>query len=145
VVVLVVAGDGVMPQTIEAIQHAKAADVPIVVAINKIDRPDANPDRVRQELSQQGLNPVAWGGDIEMVEVSAKKQQNIGNLLETILLTSDILNLRASTTRLASGVVLKVNSIGRGWWLPLWFSRERCVLADPFIVGQILARSAPCL
>jgi translation initiation factor IF-2 len=103
VVLVVAADDGVMPQTIEAIEHSRAAGVPIVVAINKVDKPDANPDRVRQELSQQGLNAVAWGGETEMVEVSAKKKQNLETLLETILLTADILNLRASTTRLASG------------------------------------------
>src|SRR6185503_13061884 len=80
VVLVVAADDGVMPQTIEAIEHSRAAGVPIVVAINKIDKPDANADRVRQELSQQGLNPVAWGGETEMVEVSAKKRQNLETL-----------------------------------------------------------------
>ncbi|HEX3144051.1 MAG TPA: translation initiation factor IF-2 N-terminal domain-containing protein, partial [Pyrinomonadaceae bacterium] len=90
VVLVVAADDGVMPQTIEAIEHSRAAGVPIVVAINKVDKPDANPDRVRQELSQQGLNAVAWGGETEMVEVSAKKKQNLETLLETILLTADI-------------------------------------------------------
>ena len=115
VVLVVAADDGVMPQTIEAIEHSRAAGVPIVVAINKIDKPDANPDRVRQELAQQGLSPVEWGGETEMVQVSAKKRQNLDTLLETILLTSDILNLRASPTRLASGVVLEAKlDRGRG-------------------------------
>ena len=115
VVLVVAADDGVMPQTIEAIEHSRAAGVPIVVAINKIDKPDANPDRVRQELSQQSLNAVSWGGETEMVEVSAKKRENLETLLETILLTADILNLRASTTRLASGVVLEAKlDRGRG-------------------------------
>src|SRR5262249_48231498 len=82
VVLVVAADDGVMPQTVEAIEHSRAANVPIVVAINKIDKPDANPDRVKQELAQQGLNPVAWGGETEMVEVSAKKRQNLDTLLE---------------------------------------------------------------
>ena len=86
----VAADDGVMPQTIEAIEHSRAANVPIIVAINKIDKPDANPDRVKQELSQQGLSPLEWGGETEMVQVSAKKRQNLDTLLETILLTSDI-------------------------------------------------------
>ena len=103
VVLVVAADDGVMPQTIEAIEHSRAAGVPIVVAINKIDVPAANPDRVRQELAKQGLNPVEWGGETEMVQVSAKKRENLETLLETILLTSDILNLRASPTRRASG------------------------------------------
>ncbi|HEU4435092.1 MAG TPA: translation initiation factor IF-2 N-terminal domain-containing protein, partial [Pyrinomonadaceae bacterium] len=107
VVLVVAADDGVMPQTIEAIEHSRAAGVPIIVAINKIDKPDANADRVRQELAKQGLSPLDWGGDTEMVQVSAKKRQNLDTLLETILLTSDILNLRASPTRLASGVVLE--------------------------------------
>ena len=141
VVLVVAADDGVMPQTIEAIEHSRAAGVPIVVAINKIDRPDANPDRVRQELSQQGLNPVAWGGDIEMVEVSAKKHENIGNLLETILLTSDILNLRASTTRLASGVVLEAKlDRGRGSVATALVQQGTLRVGDPFIVGQIFGK-----
>ncbi|MCA1850764.1 MAG: translation initiation factor IF-2 N-terminal domain-containing protein, partial [Acidobacteria bacterium] len=103
VVLVVAADDGVMPQTVEAIEHSRAAGVPIVVAINKIDKPDANPDRVKQELANQGLQPVEWGGETEMVQVSAKKRQNLDTLLETILLTADILNLKASPTRLASG------------------------------------------
>ena len=115
VVLVVAADDGVMPQTIEAIEHSRAAGVPIIVAINKVDKPDANPDRVKQELAQQGLSPLEWGGETEMVAVSAKKRQNLDTLLETILLTSDILNLRASSTRLASGVVLEAKlDRGRG-------------------------------
>ena len=141
VVLVVAADDGVMPQTIEAIEHSRAAGVPIVVAINKIDRPDANPDRVRQELSQQGLNPVAWGGETEMVEVSAKKRQNLETLLETILLTSDILNLRASTTRLASGVVLEAKlDRGRGAVATAVVQQGTLRIGDPFIVGQIFGK-----
>jgi len=141
VVLVVAADDGVMPQTIEAIEHSRAAGVPIVVAINKIDKPDANPDRVRQELSQQGLNPVAWGGETEMVEVSAKKQQNLDTLLETILLTSDILNLRASTTRLASGVVLEAKlDRGRGSVATALVQQGTLRVGDPFIVGQIFGK-----
>ena len=141
VVLVVAADDGVMPQTIEAIEHSRAAGVPIVVAINKIDRPDANPDRVRQELSQQGLNPVAWGGETEMVDVSAKKRQNLETLLETILLTSDILNLRASTTRLASGVVLEAKlDRGRGAVATALVQQGTLRVGDPFIVGQIFGK-----
>jgi translation initiation factor IF-2 len=141
VVLVVAADDGVMPQTIEAIEHSRAAGVPIVVAINKIDKPDANPDRVRQELSQQGLNPVEWGGETEMVEVSAKKRENIGTLLETILLTSDILNLRASTTRLASGVVLEAKlDRGRGAVATALVQQGTLRVGDPFIVGQIFGK-----
>ncbi|HYW70523.1 MAG TPA: translation initiation factor IF-2 [Pyrinomonadaceae bacterium] len=141
VVLVVAADDGVMPQTIEAIEHSRAAGVPIVVAINKIDRPDANPDRVRQELAQQGLNAVAWGGETEMVEVSAKKKQNLDTLLETILLTADILNLRASTTRLASGVVLEAKlDRGRGAVGTVLVQQGTLRSGDPFIIGQIFGK-----
>ncbi len=141
VVLVVAADDGVMPQTIEAIEHARAAHVPIVVAINKIDKPDANPDRVRQELAVQGLQPVEWGGDIEMVPVSAKKQENIGTLLETILLTADILNLKASATRLASGVVLEAKlDRGRGAVATVLVQQGTLRVGDPFIVGQIFGK-----
>jgi translation initiation factor IF-2 len=105
VVLVVAADDGVMPQTIEAIDHSRAAGVPILVAINKIDKPDANSDRVKQELADQGLLWDGWGGDTVMVEVSAKKRLNIASLLEMIILTSDLLELKANAGRLASGVV----------------------------------------
>jgi translation initiation factor IF-2 len=141
VVLVVAADDGVMPQTIEAIEHSRAAGVPIIVAINKVDKPDANPDRVRQELAQQGLNPVEWGGETEMVQVSAKKRENIETLLETILLTSDILNLRASTTRLASGVVLEAKlDRGRGAVATALVQQGTLRVGDPFIVGQIFGK-----
>src|SRR4029078_5819271 len=115
VVLVVAADDGVMPHKIEAIEHSRAEGVRVVVAINKVDIADAKPERGRQELSQQGLNAVAWGGETEMVEVSAKKKQNLETLLETIFLTAELLNRRASTTRLASGVVLEAKlDRGRG-------------------------------
>src|ERR1041384_2260890 len=107
VVLVVAADDGVMPQTLEAIDHARAAEVPMIVAINKIDKPDAQPDRVKQQLSDRGLLWDAWGGETVMVDVSAKKQQNLDSLLEMILLTSDLLELKANPDRLASGVVLE--------------------------------------
>jgi translation initiation factor IF-2 len=141
VVLVVAADDGVMPQTVEAIEHSRAANVPIVVAINKIDKPDANPDRVKQELAQQGLNPVEWGGETEMVQVSAKKRQNLDTLLETILLTSDILDLKASPTRLASGVVLEAKlDRGRGSVATVLVQQGTLRIHDPFIVGQIFGR-----
>jgi translation initiation factor IF-2 len=141
VVLVVAADDGVMPQTIEAIEHSRAAGVPIIVAINKIDKPDANPDRVRQELAQQGLSPLDWGGETEMVQVSAKKRQNLDTLLETILLTSDILNLRASPTRLASGVVLEAKlDRGRGAVATVLVQQGTLRIHEPFIVGQIFGR-----
>jgi len=141
VVLVVAADDGVMPQTVEAIEHSRAAGVPIVVAINKIDRPDANPDRVRQELAVQGLQPVEWGGDTEMVPVSAKRRENLDTLLETILLTADILNLRASETRLASGVVLEAKlDRGRGSVATVLVQQGTLRVGDPFIVGQIFGK-----
>ena len=141
VVLVVAADDGVMPQTIEAIEHSRAAGVPIVVAINKIDRPDANPDRVKQELANQGLQPVDWGGETEMVQVSAKKRENLDTLLETILLTADILNLKASPTRLASGVVLEAKlDRGRGSVATVLVQQGTLRVHDPFIVGQIFGK-----
>ena len=138
VVLVVAADDGVMPQTIEAIEHSRAAGVPIIVAINKIDKPDANPDRVKQELATQGLSPLEWGGETEMVQVSAKKRENLETLLETILLTSDILNLRASATRLASGVVLEAKlDRGRGAVATVLVQQGTLRIHEPFIVGQI--------
>ncbi|HST51568.1 MAG TPA: translation initiation factor IF-2 [Pyrinomonadaceae bacterium] len=141
VVLVVAADDGVMPQTIEAIEHARAAHVPIVVAINKIDKPDANPDRVRQELAVQGLQPVEWGGETEMVPVSAKRRENLDTLLETILLTADILNLKASPTRLAAGVVLEAKlDRGRGAVATVLVQQGTLRVGDPFIVGQIFGK-----
>ncbi|HKR12471.1 MAG TPA: translation initiation factor IF-2 [Pyrinomonadaceae bacterium] len=141
VVLVVAADDGVMPQTIEAIEHSRAAGVPIIVAINKIDKPDANADRVRQELTKHGLTAIDWGGETEMVQVSAKKRQNLETLLETILLTSDILNLRASPTRLASGVVLEAKlDRGRGAVATVLVQQGTLKIHQPFIVGQIHGR-----
>ena len=99
VVLVVAADDGVMPQTREAIDHAKAANVPIVVAINKIDKPGANPDNVKRELAELNLVPEDWGGQTVMVPVSAKKKQNLDQLLEMILLSTDILELKANPKR----------------------------------------------
>ena len=115
IVLVVAADDGVMPQTIEAINHAKAADVPIVVAVNKIDKPGANPDRVRQELTEYGVIPEEWGGSNMFVDVSAKKNMHIDDLLETIILQADVLELKANPNALASGFVIEANlDKGRG-------------------------------
>src|SRR2546423_3036823 len=141
VVLVVAADDGVMPQTIEAIEHARAAHVPIVVAINKIDKPDANPERVKQELATQGLQPIEWGGDTEMVAVSAKRRENLETLLETILLTAGILDLKASPPRLASGVVLEAKlDRGRGAVATVLVQQGTLRVGDPFIVGQIFGK-----
>ena len=115
IVLVVAADDGVMPQTIEAINHAKAAGVPIVVAVNKIDKPGADPTRVRQELTEYGVIPEEWGGTNMFVEVSAKQKLHIDDLLETILLQADVLELKANPDALASGFVIEANlDKGRG-------------------------------
>ena len=115
VILVVAADDGVMPQTQEAIDHAKAAGVPILVAINKIDKPDANPDRVKQELAERELTPEDWGGDTVMVAVSAKKQENLDALLEMILLVTEMGEHKANPKRAATGTVLEAKvDRGRG-------------------------------
>ncbi len=137
VILVVAADDGVMPQTIEAIDHSKAAGVPIIVAINKIDKPGANPDRVKQGLAAQGLQPIEWGGETEMIEVSAKQHTNLDTLLETVLLSTDILDLKASPTRRASGVVLEAKlDRGRGSVATVLVQQGTMRVGDPFIVGQ---------
>lgn len=141
VILVVAADDGVMPQTIEAVEHSKAAGVPIIVAINKIDKPDANPDKVKQGLAGLGLQPVDWGGDVEMVPVSAKKHENLDTLLETVLLQADILELRASPTRRAAGVVLEAKlDKGRGAVATALVQQGTLRVGDPFIVGQFYGK-----
>ncbi len=138
VILVVAADDGVMPQTIEAIEHSKAAGVPIIVAINKIDKPDANPDKVKQGLAVLGLQPIEWGGETEMVAVSAKKRENLDTLLETVLLSTDIMDLKASRTRRASGVVLEAKlDKGRGSVATVLVQQGTLRVGDPFIVGQV--------
>ncbi len=140
-VIVVAADDGVMPQTIEAIDHARAAKVPIVVAINKIDKPQANVERVKKELSDIGLICEEWGGDTVMVEISAKHRRNLDTLLEMILLTSDILDLKAPTRRLASGVVLEARlDKGRGPVASVLVQQGTLKVGDPFIVGLHFGR-----
>ncbi len=107
VILVVAADDGVMPQTVEAINHARAAKVPIVVAINKIDKPDANPERVKQQLADLGLVVEEWGGDTVCVPISAKREQGISDLLENLFLVADILELKADADRAAEGVVIE--------------------------------------
>lgn len=137
VILVVAADDGVMPQTIEAIEHSRAANVPMIVAINKIDKPGANPDKVKTELAAQGLQPTDWGGDVEMIEVSALKRQNLDTLLETVLLQADIMDLKASPTRRASGVVLEAKlDKGRGSVGTILIQQGTLSVGDPFIVGQ---------
>ena len=141
VILVVAADDGVMPQTIEAVEHSKAAGVPIIVAINKIDKPGANADKVKQGLAGLGLQPLDWGGDIEMVEVSAKKREGLDTLLETVLLQADILELKASPTRRASGVVLEAKlDKGRGAVATALVQQGTMKVGDPFIVGQFYGK-----
>ena len=114
-VIVVAADDGVMPQTVEAINHAKAAEIPIIVAVNKIDKPGANIDRVKQEMTEYELIPADWGGSTEFVPVSAKTGQGLDDLLDTILVTAEILELKANPNRLSRGLVLEAElDKGRG-------------------------------
>ncbi len=140
-VIVVAADDGVMPQTVEAIDHARAAKVPLVVAINKIDKPQANVERVKKELANIGLICEEWGGDTVMVEISAKQRRNLDSLLEMILLTSDILDLKAPTKRLASGVVLEARlDKGRGPVASVLVQQGTLRVSDPVIVGLHFGR-----
>jgi len=141
VVLVVAADDGVMPQTREAIDHAKAANVPIVVAINKIDKPGANPDNVKRELAELNLVPEDWGGQTVMVPVSAKKRQNLDQLLEMILLSTDILELRANPKRSASGAVLEAKlDRGRGPVATVLVQDGTLSVGDNFIAGPVVGR-----
>jgi translation initiation factor IF-2 len=141
VVLVVAADDGVMPQTREAIDHAKAASVPIVVAINKIDKPGANPDNVKRELAELNLVPEDWGGQTVMVPVSAKKKQNLEQLLEMILLSTDILELKANPKRPASGAVLEAKlDRGRGPVATVLVQDGTLSVGDNFIAGPVVGR-----
>jgi translation initiation factor IF-2 len=141
VVLVVAADDGVMPQTREAIDHAKAANVPIVVAINKIDKAGANPDNVKRELAELNLVPEDWGGQTVMVPVSAKKRQNLDQLLEMILLSTDILELRANPKRSASGAVLEAKlDRGRGPVATVLVQDGTLNVGDNFIAGPVVGK-----
>ena len=140
-IIVVAADDGVMPQTIEAINHAKAADVPIIVAVNKIDKPAANPGRVMQELSDLGLVPEAWGGDTIFVEISAKFNQNIEELLEMILLVAEIQELSANANRLALGTVIEARlDKTKGPIATLLVQEGTLKVGDPIVVGNTFGR-----
>ena len=136
-VIVVAADDGVMPQTIEAIDHAKAAEVPIMVAVNKIDKEGADPNRVRGELAQQGLTPADWGGDTEFVDVSAKTHQNLEDLLETLVTLAEIEELKANPNTEASGVVIESRlDPGRGPVVTLLIQRGRMKVGDALVAGE---------
>jgi len=141
VVLVVAADDGVMPQTIEAIQHARAAEVPLVVAINKIDREDADPDRVRNELAQQNVIPEDWGGDTLFVNVSAHTGQGVDELLDALLLQSELLELTAPDTGPAAGVVIEGSlERGRGAVATVLVSKGRLQVGDMLLAGQEYGR-----
>ncbi len=141
VVLVVAADDGVMPQTVEAIQHARAAEVPIVVAVNKIDKPDADPERVKTDLAKHQVIPEEWGGDSLFAYVSAKTGQGIDQLLETLVLQADVLELRAPKDGMAAGVVLESSlEKGRGPVATILVKRGTLKLNDAILAGQEFGR-----
>ena len=140
-ILVVAADDGVMPQTIEAINHSKAANVPIIVAINKIDKPGANPERVIGELAEYGVMSTAWGGDSEFVEISAKFNQNIEELLETVLLVAEIQELKADPKVRAIGTVIEARlDKGKGAVATLLVQQGTLNVQDPIVVGNTFGR-----
>ena len=141
VVLVVAADDGVMPQTKEAIDHARAANVPIIVAINKIDKPEAQVERVRRQLSELSLMPAEWGGDTEFVEVSAKQKKNLDKLLETILLVADLRELKANPDAPATGTVLESRvDKGRGPVATILVQNGTLKTGDFFIAGSVFGK-----
>jgi len=141
VILVIAADDGVMPQTVEAINHAKLAEVPIIVAINKMDRADANPDRVLQQISEHGLVPEKWGGDTICVEISALASTGIDELLEQVLLVADIAELSARPTGRAVGTVLEANlEVGRGPVATVMVQRGLLSVGDPVVAGAAFGK-----
>ncbi|HQX22723.1 MAG TPA: translation initiation factor IF-2, partial [Nitrospira sp.] len=141
VILVVAADDGVMPQTVEAIHHAKAAGVPLIVAINKVDKPGANIDRVKNALTEHGLVPEPWGGDTIMVEVSAKQRTGLDQLLEMILLQAEVLELKADPSRMAKGLVIEAKlDRGRGPIATVLVQSGTLHVGDAFVVGNFSGR-----
>jgi translation initiation factor IF-2 len=141
VVLVVAADDGIMPQTVEAINHSRAAEVPIIVAVNKIDKPGANPERVRQELGNHGLAPEEWGGDTIVVPVSAKTKEGIPQLLEMLLLQADVLELKATPTRNAKGTIVEARlDRGRGPVATVLVQEGTLHVGDSFVCGTQYGR-----
>ena len=140
-VLVVAADDGVMPQTVEAINHAKAADVPIIVAVNKIDKPEANPERIKQELTEHGIVPEEWGGDNIFVNVSAKQRLDLDELLETILLVAEVQELKANPNKRASGTVIEAElDKQRGPVARLLIQHGTLKVGDAFVAGVRFGR-----
>jgi translation initiation factor IF-2 len=141
VVLVVAADDGVMQQTLEAINHAQAADIPILVAINKIDKENANPDRVKRELAERGLSPEEWGGETTMVEVSAKKKIGLDELLELILLQAELMELKANPSKRARGRVIEARlDTGKGPLATVLLQEGTLRAGDPFVCGTFHGR-----
>lgn len=141
VVLVVAADDGPMPQTIEAINHAQAANVPIIVAVNKMDKPGANPDRVKQSLAEHGLQPEAWGGQTIFVEVSAKQNKGLDQLLDMLLLQAEIMELKGDSTCSARGIVLEAKlDKGRGPVATVLIQAGTLRVGDAFVVGSVSGR-----
>ncbi len=140
-ILVVAANDGVMPQTVEAINHAKSAGIPIIVAINKIDLPDSNPQKVKEELMQYELVPEEWGGDTIYVEISAKKNLNIDQLLEMVLLQADVLELKANPNKQAKGVVIEARlDKNKGAIASMLVQRGKLDVGDTVVVGSTIGR-----
>lgn len=140
-ILVVAADDGVMPQTVEAISHAKAAQVPIIVAVNKVDKPEANPDKIKQALTEHGLVPEEWGGDTIFVNVSAKQRTNLDELLEMILLVSEVEELKANPNKLARGTVIEAElDKGRGPVARVLVQEGTLRIGDPFVAGVCFGR-----
>ena len=141
VILVVAADDGIMPQTVEAINHSKAAGVPIIVAVNKIDKPESNPERVKQQLTEHGLVCEDWGGDTICVPVSAKKQQNLDELLEMVLLQADILDLKANPNKAAKGTIIEAQlDKGRGPVATVLVQNGTLKIGDPIVAGIAYGR-----
>lgn len=140
-ILVVAADDGVMPQTVEAINHAKAADIPIIVAVNKIDLPNANIDKIKQDLMQYELVPEEWGGDTIFVPISAKKNLNINNLLEMVLLVADMKELKANPNKQAKGAVIEARlDKARGPVASILVQRGTLDVGDTIVVGTSIGR-----
>ena len=141
VILVVAADDGIMPQTVEAINHSKAAGVPIIVAINRMDKPTANPDRVKQQLTEYGLVSEEWGGDTICVPVSAKTKQGLDNLLEMVLLQADVLELKANPNRMAKGIIIEAElDKGRGPIATVLVQNGTLKVGDPIVAGMAYGR-----
>lgn len=140
-IIVVAADDGVMPQTVEAINHAKAAKVPIIVAVNKIDKPDANPDRIKQELTEYELVPEEWGGDTIFCNISAKQRIGLENLLDMILLVAEVQELKANPNKRARGTVIEAElDKGKGPVARILIQHGTLKVGDSFVAGVCFGR-----